>query len=343
MTRRRKRSRRGFPVGAFVVLLLLVVAAAAYALWLEERPASPPPPPVASGLLRVHYVDVGQGDAAVWEMPDGSLVVYDCGDVAPSPDGNPLVRHLRDRLGRAPGSEIHALVASHGHRDHVGGCDEVFETYRVRHVYEAWYEGPDRPRSYERFLDLAKAEGAQLHTLRPAGEAEGERTLARWDAMELPAGANASAVLLWPEAPASAWDRVAEHGLAYRLAFGEVAFCFQGDVETAQEARLASEDPRRDLSCDVYLVGHHGSREASSDAWLRRMDPRVALVSFGENAYGHPTPEALCRVQASGAKVYATHRLGTVTVETDGRDVRVTPDRPETIDYCASGASYWPE
>ena len=341
----RRRSRKARRNVLPSLLLLVVLAAAAAYLALQARePAGPAPPaaPLPSGTLRVHYVDVGQGDAVVWELPGGGLVVYDCGDVAPSADENPLVRHVRDVLGRPPGSDVHALIASHGHRDHVGGCDEMLEQYRVLHVYEAWYDGPDRPASYDRFRDRILAEGAQLHVLQETPAIDGERVLRRWDPVDLPEGANATATLFWPPAMrADDWDDIAQSGLAVRLVFGETSFCFQGDIETAQENELAAETPARDLSCDVYLMGHHGSREASGNAWLRRMDPERAVVSFGENPYGHPTGAALCRVQQAGATVYATHRAGTVTLETDGRDVRVVRGEPETKDYCATGATYW--
>lgn len=344
MARRRRRSRRSTPRWLGALLLVATLVAAAWLTrdaWMPRQPEPPGGQPAPGGTLRVHYVDVGQGDGTVWELPDGSLVVYDCGDVARSADEDPMVRHLRDVMGRAPGSVIHAVIASHGHRDHVGGCDALFETYRILHVYEAWYDGADRTAAYDRFLSLILAEGAQLHTLQETAAADAERVFGRGDAVDLPAGANATATFFWPPEIEDSWDAIAQSSLGVRLVFGEVSFCFQGDIETAQEARLASEEAARDLSCDVYLVGHHGSREASSAAWLRRMSPRVAVVSFGENPYGHPTSAALCRVQEAGAKVYATHRAGTLLVETDGRAVRVSPERPETEDYCTDGASYW--
>ena len=342
MARRRGKRRSG---NRWLLALLLVGALAAAAYFARDAlvpPAQEPPRPLPSGTLRVHYVDVGQGDAVVWELPGGGLVVYDCGDVASSPEANPLVRYLRDVLKRPSGSVIDAFVASHGHRDHVGGCDELFQEYEVREVYEGWYDGPGRPASYLRFLDLLRAEGSRVHTVPQPNETADPDAFGQWDPLPLPEGANATARFFWPPAlAASSWDAIAESSLGVRLSFGEVSFCFQGDIETAQESRLAAADAAQDLSCDVYLVGHHGSREASSEAWLRRMDPEVAVVSFGDNPYGHPTSAALCRVQQAGAKVYATHRAGTVTLETDGREVRVLGGAPETKDYCAAGASYW--
>lgn len=314
-----------------LLLLLLVALAAAYLYALREEPAAPPGPiaPPPAGTLRVHFVDVGQGDATVWELPDGSLVVYDCGPPAADAEDSPLVRYLRDALGKPEGSRLAALIASHGHLDHVGGCEEVLATYAFDHLYEAWYEGADAPESYRRFRDQLLAEGATLHKL---PELQPGATLA------LP---SVRATLLWPRAFApGGWDAIAEASLVVRLEHGSRAFCFQGDIESRQEAQLATELPEG--GCDVYLVGHHGSRTASGAPWLARMDPEIAVASFGENGYGHPHPEALCRVQEAGATVATTHRGGTVVVETDGERLTLVRGEVETADYCAPDASFWP-
>jgi beta-lactamase superfamily II metal-dependent hydrolase len=70
------------------------------------------------------------------------------------------------------------------------------------------------------------------------------------------------------------------------------------------------------------------------------MGPQVAVVSFGENGYGHPSPEALCRVQQAGAQLLATQRAGTIVLESDGAEVRIARGQPETADYCAPGATW---
>lgn len=311
------------------------------AAWVATKyaPVAPadgaPSAPLATGLLRVHVIDVGQGDATVWELPDGSLVVYDCGPSAPDAASNPLVRYVQDALQRPAGARLHMLVASHGHLDHVGGCEELLATYAFDHVVEAWYEGDDAPASYRRFLDDTRAEGAALHTLATLGGAAD---------LPLPPGAVAAGVrahLLWPSALPASWDDIAQASLVVRLTHGDSSFCFQGDIERAQERALAQR--AGDLSCDFHLVGHHGSRYASDEAWLARMQPQVAVVSFGENDYGHPTSDALCRVQTAGASVYATHRAGNVVVASDAEGgVRVQNGAdPETRDYCGEGTDYW--
>lgn len=335
-SRRRRRGRRSAPLA---LIVLLLAALAAYAWWSQQQPApAAPPQAAATGTLRVHYVNVGQGDGAIWELPDGSLVVYDCGPPAASAEENPMVRYLRDALGRAPGATIHALVASHGHLDHVGGCDGILATYRVLHVYEAWYEGDDAPESYRRFQAAIRAEGAQVHTLGATTSLDDERPFGPGDAIDLPAGSGASATLLWPSSFAGGWDAIGPSSLVVRLVHGASAFCFQGDIEEAQERALAGS--RVEARCDAYLVGHHGSRSASTAAWLARMQPRVAVASFGDNAFGHPTAEALCRLQQAGAQAVATQR-GDVVLASDGAGVRLERGQAETRDYCAPGADYW--
>lgn len=324
---------------ALFALVLLAVAAAGivYAYdqgWVLVETATPPggvAPPPASGELRVHFVDVGQGDAVVWQLPGGAFVLYDCGPPASDEASNRVVQRLRE-LGA---TRLHALVASHGHLDHVGGCDEVLDAFVVENVYEAWYDGGDRPESYRRFQQKVLDEGARLFTLDETPMAAGETVVAAGQALALPDAAAAAGVraeLLWPAAlDVADWDRIAERSLVVRLTHGDVAFCFQGDIEEAQERALAQRSD--DLSCDAYLVGHHGSRYASTSEWLAKMRPRFAVVSYGENPYGHPHAEALCRVQQAGAQVWATRAAGTIVATSDGRDVALS-GAPDPRTYC---------
>lgn len=297
---------------------------------LIEPPARPAPEPVpVAGTLEVHYVDVGQGDGTIWRFPDGNVVVYDCGESVAEGAFSPMVAQLQ----AFNVTRIHSLIVSHGHADHAGACVDVLETFDVERVVDGWYAGDDATRTYRAFKDAALAEGAHLFTLR---DAPGATLLRAGDALPVPQG---EARLLWPGVPmARSWDDIEVESLVVRLVWGEVAFCFQGDIGASEEAALARSGFAPD--CEVVLAGHHGSRGASTDAWLARLDPEVAVVSFGENTYGHPTSEAMCRLQQAGAALYFTHRLGTVGVRTDGATIQV-PEGAETADHCAVGASYW--
>lgn len=288
-------------------------------------------------MLKVHYVNVGQGDGTIWQLPGGAIVIFDCGPAASSSATNNMTTYLRG-LGLPAGSHIHALIASHGHLDHIGGCQEIFQDYQVDNVYDTWYMGSDAPQSYQAFRDQVRTEGAILHDVADDPALPNDVQFARSDFISLPASAaGVSAQILWPNGPASSWGSIADSSIVVRLRLGTVDYCFQGDIESPQESTLSNAAG----DCEVYLMGHHGSKYASSAGWLSQLHPKLAPVSFGHNSYGHPTPEALCRVQQAGAKVYATQRLGSIVIQTDGTNLTVTPDQPETKDYCASGASYW--
>lgn len=295
----------------------------------------------SAGPFRVHYVNVGQGDGTIWEFPDGTLLVYDCGDRASDADTNPMTVYLRDVLTKPFGSTLWGLVASHGHLDHVGGCEEVFSNYVVQHVYDVWYQGNDRPNSYQQFKAQALAEGAILHTMLDDPLMTTDIRFQQWDTLPLPAESGVSVQILWPPNAyqGNDWDEIAENSIVLRASHGDVDFCFQGDIETGQEGKLAAYS--QTLDCEVYLVGHHGSQYASSTNWLSKLDPDVAVVSFGVNSYEHPRPEALCRVQQAGAAVYATHRLGHIIAISNGSSVTASPVQPESKDYCQAGETYW--
>lgn len=304
----------------------------------------PPPPPEVQGILTVAFVDVGQGDATVWQLPDGSIIVYDCGPPASNAGANPVNHYLRS-IGLAPGATIWAVIASHGHLDHMGGCEEVLSDYEVEHIYELWYQGSDAPTSYSRWRDnIFHETNATVHTFYETGALAGEQLFHQWDPIALPANATAAgfrAQILWPPpVRVQRWDEIGFYSLVVRWSFGSVDYCTAGDIGQDQEAALAG--LITDLNCDVYLVGHHGSKDSSTTPWVGTMAPKVAVVSFGNNTFGHPTSEALCRVQSAGAKVYATQRLGTIQVATDGSSLTVTPNNPEPTNYCAAGATYWP-
>lgn len=274
--------------------------------------------PLPGGQVIVHYIAVGQGDGVIWELPGKQFVVLDCG-VPTDLDGSFMVTALQG-LGLAKGGSIWGLIASHGHQDHIGGCDEIFDTYHVERVYETWYEGEDMPRSYERFQAKIQAEvllGAQLYSL-----GDGPAALPFEPGDFLPLGQEGiSAQILWPSDQATRWDSIAEHSIVVRLSAGGVDYCFQGDIELGEEDDIL--DSGADVDCEVYLAGHHGSRHASGENWLAAMSPEHTILSYGVNSYGHPTKDAYCRIEAVGSLLYSTLESGDIAVATDGVNITV--------------------
>src|SRR6266704_2590355 len=256
----------------------------------------------ACRCLTVHFLDVGQGDAAALRTPNGRWIVIDGGPRTPERDAGRrvVVPFFRDQgVGR-----VAVVVAIHGDGDHLGGLPAVVEAFPPELVLEPG-EPLGRP-LYLEFLAGVEASGARWHGARAGDRVE------------------VDSVVLEVLSPDSLWLRlpldVNDHGVVLRVRYGAVRLLFQADAGLPVEGRLAGKVGRVDL----LKVGHHGSRTATSDEWLDELAPREAVISVGRNNhYGHPAPEVLERLARHGITVFRTDRNGTITFSTDGHGERV--------------------
>src|SRR6266566_5730860 len=252
--------------------------------------------------LTVHFLDVGQGDAAALRTPNGRWIVIDGGPRTPEWDAGRrvVVPFLRGQgVGR-----VAVLVATHGDADHLGGLPAVVEAFDPELVLEPG-EPLGRP-LYLEFLADVEASGARWHAARAGDRIE------------------VDGVVLEVLSPDSLWMRlpldVNEHGVVLRVRYGTVRLLFQADAGLPVESRLVGTVGRVDL----LKVGHHGSRSATSDEWLDELEPRTAVISVGRhNNYGHPAPDVLARLARHGVTVFRTDQSGTITFSTDGHGERI--------------------
>jgi competence protein ComEC len=252
--------------------------------------------------LTVHFLDVGQGDAAALRTPHGRWIVIDGGPRIPGDDAGRRV--VVPFLRRQGVDRLAVVVATHGDADHLGGLPAVVDAFDPEVVLEPG-EPLGRP-LYLEFLATVESSGARWHAAR-AG-----------DRIEL------DGVVLQVLSPDSVWLRlpidVNEHGVVLLVTYDDERLLFQADAGLPVEAYLAGRVGRVEL----LKVGHHGSRSATSDAWLDELAPREAVISVGRrNRYGHPTAEVLGRLAQHGITVFRTDERGTITFSTDGHDARL--------------------
>lgn len=301
-----KRPKIWMIAGAFAIVLLELVA--------RSRGAP-------RGVLRVTFIDVGQGDSALVDLPDGSAMLIDGGGLVGSPIdvGERAVAPL---LAARRRSKLAAVVLTHPHPDHHLGLGAVVP--RVEDVGALWDNGQGEAEGAGgAYADLlAHVRGRRIPVLSPR-ELCGARTVG---------GARVEVLAPCPDAVA---DRAAnDNSFVLRIVFGERAILMTGDAEHEEEqeliARSHDEGAGVDLRADVLKIGHHGSRTSSSPAFLAAVSPSVAVISCGvRNRFGHPHPSTLYALGRAGARVLRTDRDGSVVITTDGRslDVRTMADR----------------
>lgn len=286
-----------------LVALLTSLALAEVCLRVREQPL---------GVVRATFLDVGQGDAALVDLPDGRLMVVDAGaDGRVGPDIGRRV--LAPLLAARRRRRVDAFVLSHAHPDHFGGLPALLRAVPVDAIWasgQSLLEAPEGEAS--ELLARARASGALLR--RPA------RLCGRpWRFGQ------ATVVVHHPCPAVDSGYGLNENSLVVEIRHGVRRLLLAGDVEGVAEARLVG---RGVGPVDVLKVPHHGSRTSSSAAFLDALRPSVAVVSVGAaNRFGHPHAEVWSRLRERVRCPYRTDLHGAVTVLTDGQRLEVRARR----------------
>lgn len=260
--------------------------------------ATPPP----AGALVVSFIDVGQGDSTLIQS-GGENYLVDGGDPEAGPE---VVDFLRSR-----GVEkLDGMVATHPDADHIGGLPDVFDAFEVSTVYLSG-EADKGTTTFNTFLRAIRDEGAQVIEVR-AG-------------LKLDWGGTDVAVVAPPsDSEGGLFSDSNENSVSLLLTFEEARVLLTGDAENQAEEYMST--GRYTGPVTVLKVGHHGSNTSTAPLFLSRFSPEVAVISAGDNSYGHPTPQTIRRLETVGAEVFRTDLQGDVisTIK-DGRvEVAVT-------------------
>ncbi len=252
-----------------------------------------------STQLRVVFLDVGQGDSCVIQTPTGQVIVIDTGNR--SLDGqDDMGRRVVAPYLRSQGVQrVDLLLLTHPDLDHIGGADTLLDRFPVGMLAT---NGQDRQPNQEEVVKRATQTGVAVHHAR-----QGET-------MDLGGGVVAQVV-------APIGDDVNEptnsHSVVLRLTYGASSLLLTGDADTAEEERILQGGTLS--STQLLKVGHHGSRTSTTEPFLRRVAPKIAVISVGKrNPFGHPAPATLERLNRQGAQVFRTDRQGAITCVSDG-------------------------
>lgn len=264
------------------------------------------------GNLHVVFCDVGQGDAVLVVKGSFQMVV----------DGGPSGERLLSCLGRhLPfwDGRIEVVVNTHPQKDHLGGLDELLERYEVgRLIINGVFGGGKDGERLRRMVDEK-----DIEVVVPK---EGDKL--RFDDLRFD--------ILWPEkrmGSSLAWSDnkrddltsemvlgkntdVNEVSVVGLLRYGEFEVLLTGDIGEDQEKKLLRKGFSGEI--DVLKVAHHGSRYSSSDEFIEKVSPKIAVIQVGKNHFGHPTREVLEKLEKVGARVFRNDLDGDVEVVSDG-------------------------
>ena len=299
---------------------LVATAALTFALSLAVVLFHPLSGARTDGLLRIDFLDVGQGDSALITTPDGTTLLVDGGgrpniDWNRSDDAEPAFERDTGSIGERVVSEylwslgldrVDYILPTHADADHIDGLNDVARNFRVRGAIVA--RSPADDAEYERFVTT-------MNDARVPIEKVGAGDVLRFGQV--------SAEVLWPPASTDANAPYRNNdGLVLRVRYGEKSFLFMADVEKETETALLKSGV--DLRTDVIKVAHHGSRTSSIQPFVSTAHPQFAIISVGRTSiFGHPHKEVVERWRAIGAQVMTTGEKGTISISTDGHVLSV--------------------
>jgi competence protein ComEC len=256
--------------------------------------------------VRVTFLDVGQGDACVIELPDGRTVLIDGGAAHDTLDmGRAVIGpFLWDQGIR----RIDHVIGTHPQLDHIGGLPWILRHFTVSHY---WGNGMTREESFYRRLDESLNEAHLAQELAVGGAVIVDSGGCRLTVLNPPSESGRA----FAAAETTRTGTVLNNqSVVTRLDCGPHSFLFTADIETETIARLHRLHAEA-FKARVIKVPHHGARSSFDPAWVRETVADVAVISVGRsNAYGHPAGPVLAAYAGQGIGLARTDRDGAVQV-----------------------------
>ena len=242
--------------------------------------------------MRVHYIDVKQGDSTFIEFPNDKTMLIDAGK---KEQGSNVVNYIKN-LGY---NKIDYVVGTHPDADHIGGLATVIESFAIGSIYMP--KKSSTTQTYLNLLKVIKNKGLTIHT-----------AISGVNIISLD---NLKVDII---SPTKEYETSNESSAVIKIVYKKRKFLFMADATTDNEA-----DIKADVESDVVKVGHHGSDTSSKEEFVQKTKAKYAVISVGENSYHHPYDIIVKRWENIGAEVLRTDKLGSIVISTDGNNLNI--------------------
>jgi competence protein ComEC len=285
------------------IVLLIIGAAAVFYLARKQNKTEPDfiPGPI-SGKLVVRFLDIGQGDSQLIQLPDGGTILIDSGD-----RGKPTV----DLLKQYGVKDIELIIASHPHADHIGELRDVLREFRVKEFWDSGFT-ENATKTYTDMLAEIKQQSIKF--VAPKQGLTRQFGNVKLEVLNPPAN--------------FIDDKPNNASIVVRLTYGSKRFLFTGDAEIKSwQSMLDSE--KDSLRADVLKAAHHGSSNGTTKEILDAVNPSIFTISCAAgNDYHHPHPKVVGLLkQNKDIRVYRTDLGGTITAVCDGNNIEMSTEK----------------
>lgn len=254
----------------------------------------------ADGTLEVHFIDVGQADAIVIVQGDNAMLV----DAGESATGEKVVEYIAS-LGI---KKLEYAVGTHPHSDHIGAMRMIINSFEIGKIFMPSVEHDTY--TYEKTLTLIDEKGIKLTAPKPM------------DKIKL---GEASITFLSPD-PSTEFDDLNDYSITFILDYGEFSAMFTGDMGTKPENIIL--ESGYDIDCDVLKIAHHGSKTASSEAFIDAVAPEYGVITAEPNADSNlPAKTIVERYESRGIRLYRTDINGNIVMRTDGENIEFETEK----------------
>lgn len=249
-------------------------------------------------LLKVHYLDVGQGDSIFIELPNNETMLI---DAAESYQSENIINYLKNLNYQ----KIDYVIGTHPHADHIGGLKDIINTFEIGKIYMP--KVVSTTKTYESLLMAIKDKNLKINT------AKAGTSIIDTDALKIN--------ILAPNN--STYTELNNYSVVTKITYGTTKFLFMGDAE-----KLSENEIKENVTADVIKIGHHGSNTSSSIDFVKKVNAKYGIISVGlNNKYNLPKEEIITNWENSGTKIYLTSINGTITASSDGTNIKIESEK----------------